>query len=277
MKYSVNTYSFGKYIRELGIYGIIDKAAEIGFEGIEFVEDGWMNVSDGELVNIGNYARSKGLQTVGLCVGADFLNGENECNRLKGMIDRAVLLGVPMLRHDISSGKKGVGYYSQIGYFSECCRTVTEYGESVGIKTVTENHGFFSQDADRVEALITAVSHPNFGALVDLGNFMCADEDPIKSVSKMIGYAFHVHAKDFFLKKGNEPFPGEGWFKTRGGNYLRGTVIGHGDAGIFQSVSNLCRSGYNGWISVEFEGIEDNLLGISLGLDNLKKAVGQKL
>ena len=38
MKYCVSTYSFGGYMDSLGIYGVIDKAAEMGFDGIEFVD-----------------------------------------------------------------------------------------------------------------------------------------------------------------------------------------------------------------------------------------------
>lgn len=58
---------------------------------------------------------------------------------------------------------------------------MTEYAEQKGVKTCIENHGFFAQDAERVEKLINAVGHPNFGALVDIGNFACADEDSARS------------------------------------------------------------------------------------------------
>jgi sugar phosphate isomerase/epimerase len=136
---------------------------------------------------------------------------------------------------------------------------------------MTENHGFFSQDADRVAALIDAVNSPNFGALVDLGNFSCADEETTLSVSRLAPYAFFVHCKDFLYKKGSEIHPGDGWITTRGGNYVRGTIVGHGAAGIPQSIGTLKRLGYDGWLSLEFEGTEDNLLGIQMGLANMKR------
>ena len=41
-------------------------------------------------------------------------------------------------------------------------------------QTMIENHGYFCQDSDRVERIITGVSHKNFGALIDIGNFLCA-------------------------------------------------------------------------------------------------------
>lgn len=264
----------------LGIYGVIDKAAEMGFDGIEFVDMPWMNVSDEELVKIGQYARDKGLETVDLCVGADFINGSNgdteaEIKRVCDRVDKAVLLGVKMMRHDIASmprGKKhGLGYGYNLKKMADACRAVTEYARTKGIMTMTENHGYYSQDADRVAALIDEVDNDNFGALLDLGNFMCADEDPVLSASRLAPYAIHVHCKDFLYKKGNTTNPGSTWFKTRAGNYLRGTVIGHGVANIDQSLAILKNQGYDGYVSIEFEGVEDNLRGISLGLENVKR------
>ena len=74
---------------------------------------------------------------------------------------------------------------------------------------------------------------------------------------------------------GMEMDPGSGWFRTRSGDYLRGTIIGHGDAHIYQSVQMLKRSGYDGYLSIEFEGCEDNLLGISVGRENLIRYITQ--
>ncbi len=72
-------------------------------------------------------------------------------------------------------------------------------------------------------------------------------------------YAFHVHAKDMLYKSGKEGKPGESYFPTRGGNYLRGTVVGHGVIPVKQCIQVLKNAGYNGIISVEFEGMEETL------------------
>lgn len=283
MKTSVSTYSFGPYVESLGIYGVIDKTAEFGFDGIEFVESGWSNASLDELKKVGEYAASKGLALASFCVGADFINGSGgdtkaEVERVKGMVDKAAALGVKNMRHDVASQPHGrkinISYDDCLPTMANAIREVAEYAASKGVGTMTENHGYFSQDVLRVEKLINTVAHPNFGALVDLGNFMCADEDPWKSVAVLAPYAKHVHAKDFFKKSGMEVNPGAGWFQTRAGDYLRGTIIGHGDAHIYQSVQTLKKYGYDGFITVEFEGMEDNLKGIQLGLDNLKRFIG---
>ena len=277
MKFSVSTYSFGGYREKnsLGIFGVIDKAVEMGFDGIEFIEDYWLEWPDEEIKKVGQYARDKGLETVAFCVGADLINRENEVERVCGLLDKAALLGVKMLRHDITSGRRGVkngiGYACLLPELAEKCTRITEYAASLGIKTMTENHGYYSQDADRVASLIDAVGNDNFGVLLDLGNFMCADEDPSLSASRLAPYAFHVHCKDFLYKSGMEINPGDGWFVTRAGNYLRGTIVGHGEAKIAQSLAMLKKKGYDGFISLEFEGTEDNIVGIKMGLSNIKR------
>ncbi len=69
------------------------------------------------------------------------------------------------------------------------------------------------------------------------------------------------------------PNPGEGWFTTRGGRFVRGSIIGHGDVPILQSIRALHKAGYDGYLSVEFEGLEDPYTGIRIGGDNLKRFI----
>ena len=153
------------------------------------------------------------------------------------------------------------------------CRRVTEYAAEKGISTMVENHGYFAQDSDRVEKLVTGVANPNFGLLVDMGNFACADDPSDKAVGRVAKYAKHVHAKDFHIKSGSEPDPGRGFFRSRAGNYLRGAVIGHGNIPVAQCIGILKRAGYDKYVSIEFEGIEQTLTGIEIGLENLKRFI----
>lgn len=274
MKISVSNYSFGMYNSSLGVYGVIDKAAEMGFDGIEFVD-----ITDdiGAAKDYRQYAESKGLEVVALCIGANFAGPDvkDEIKRVQKKVDIAAALGAKLMRHDVATdfvgGRFNVSYRDLVPDLSIACREVTKYAEQLGVQTMTENHGFFSEDSDRIEMLVTAVKEKNFGVLIDIGNFMCVDEDPTKAVGLLTPYAKHVHAKDFHLKSGVEIDPGDGWFRTRAGDYLRGAIIGHGDAKVCQSLSILRRRGYNGYVSIEFEGLEDNLRGIQIGLQNLKR------
>ena len=48
-------------------------------------------------------------------------------------------------------------------------------------------------------------------------------------------------------------------------------IIGEGDADAAKSIALIKESGYDGFITVEFEGAEDNLVGIRHGLANLRR------
>ena len=283
MKFSVSSYSFqrllnsGKYT-QLDLIGV---AKEMGFDGIEFIDlmptDG---MSDLEYaVVLRDAAEKAGIEIVAYTIGADFLGEkgwEAEAQRLFGQVDVAEALGAKLMRHDATGGFKGEdakykSFDSALPILANGCRMVTEYAVQKGIATMVENHGYFCQDSVRVEKLVNEVANPNFGLLVDMGNFMCADDEPAKAVGTVAKYAKHVHAKDFHKKSGNGPNPGDGFFRTRGGDYLRGAVVGHGDVPVYQCVQTLKRSGYDGYVTIEFEGVEDNEWAIKTGLENLKK------
>ena len=287
MKFAVSSYSFGQYTGSgrLTTFGCIEKAKEMGFDAIEFVE---FNGPNGETpLEYAGKLRAEadrvGIEISNFAVGADFLNGsdgdlEAEVNRVKGLVDIAAALGCPTMRHDITGGPANrtyQGYDNCVGRLADGCRAVTEYAAQKGVKTMTENHGFFSQDSLRVEKLINTVESDNFGQLVDMGNFLCADDDPVTAVGRCAPYAFYVHAKDFIVKSGQEANPGAGFFQSRGGNFLRGTIVGHGDVPVVQCLRALKGAGYDGYVSIEFEGMEDCIQGISIGLANLKRYVAE--
>ncbi len=288
MKIGVSLYSFHWYANDnsLGVKGCIDKVKEFGGEGVDFIEvDKY--ASDLEAYkayakDIGDYCKSVGIQPLCFCVGSDFLNRDfdSEVERVKGLVDVAAAYGCPVLRHDATVGypnsvKIGRSFDSVLPTLAKAYREITEYAATKGIKTSIENHGFFSQDPDRIEKLINAVDHENFGALVDIGNFACSDSDHAYAVGLLAPYAVHAHAKDFHKKSGTFENPGEGWFCSRGGNYLRGAIIGHGDVPVRQCVNILKRNGYDGFLTIEFEGMEDPLVGIRIGCDNLKRFINQ--
>ncbi len=287
MKISVSSYSFSQYLNDgrLTQLTCIAKAKELGFDAIEFTD-----LQPPEGVTEEEYARQikaecdrVGLPVSNYTISADLLNNDPkaEVERLKKKVDIAAILGTKSMRHDAAWGWKGEnvrgpqGLRNIVDRLADCCREVTEYAATKGIRTMVENHGIFLQDADRVELLINTVNHPNFGWLCDMGNFMCADEDPTVSCGKAAPYVFYAHAKDFISKSGNEPDPGEGFFQTRSGNYRRGTIIGHGAVPVKQCLRILRNNGYDGYLGVEFEGIEDSLLGLRIGLANLRRFVSE--
>lgn len=280
MKLGVSSYSFAYCINnEKWSYAdVCKKAKELGFDGIEFVGlNSWKTAPDEAACakEIRAICEDLGLEIVAYTVGANLLAEDIEAEkaRLRHNIDIATILGAPVMRHDAAFSLKALpGYRWQDGVtdMAPHIREITEYAAERGIRTCTENHGFIYQAPERVEALIREVNHPNYGWLVDIGNFLCADADPVNAVITAAPYAFHAHIKDFLFKSGKE-VPPEGFMTTAGGNYLRGTVPGHGIVPIPQCLKILKKAKYDGFVSLEFEGIENNVKALELGAAYLKK------
>lgn len=287
MKIGVSSYSYSRLVRggQMNQLAVGPKAKEMGFDVVEFST---LHLPAGETPlsfapHVKEACDKAGIPVANYTIGADFLNGSNgdwkaEAERLKDEVRVAKILGAPGMRHDATRGFDAKrlgpkGFDDALPTLVKGCRAVTEFAADLGIKTMVENHGFFCQDSERVEKLVNGVNHPNFGALIDMGNFLCADEDPAQAVGRLLPYGFHCHAKDFHTKPGNGANPGSGWFQSRGGNYLRGSIIGHGDVPVIQCLRLMRRAKFDGVLSIEFEGVEEVLTGIAMGLENLRRFV----
>lgn len=285
MKIGVSSYSFQQLInsgKETQL-SIMQKAKDMGFDGIEFIDlDPPEGVSEKEYAKqLKAESERLSLPIIAYTVSANMLNEsglEAEIERVKAKIDVAEILGAKCLRHDAAWGmpdeiKSFAGFEQVLPTLVEGCKAITEYAAEKDITTMIENHGLFCQDSEKVEKIVTGVGNPNFGVLLDIGNFCCADENSAVATGNLARYIKHIHAKDFHIKSGNGLNPGKGFFKSRGGNYLRGSIIGHGDIPVYQCLSIAKNAGYDGYVSVEFEGLENCLDGIEIGFSNLKKMV----
>ena len=282
MKIGVSSYSFTSYRKATGAdyFDICDKAKKLSFDGIEFIDI----VAEGENTFEGRLALAKdirshcekiGLEIPAYTVGADLVseNADDTVLKLFECLEITKALGAKIMRHDVCSKlPEGWDHKDAIKAAVPRIRRVADRAAEMGITTCVENHGLIIQAPERVKELIEAVDRPNYGWLCDIGNFLCADCDPLESTKIAAEYTVHAHAKDFLFKSADTPKP-YGFFNTAGQNYIRGTVIGHGIVPVVACVNVLKKAQYNGFISVEFEGMEDCLPAIRAGLDFLRSVV----
>ncbi len=286
MKIGVSTYSFHRYITEgrYDLFRVIRKAREMGFRGIEFFDGHLLGAGEDRATLAGRLREacaSEGLPVVAYVAGADFIapraggDWRDEATRLEGEVRLAAALGAPCMRHDAArAGVRGSAesdFTAALPIIARGCRAVAEFASSLGVRTMVENHGFFVQESARCARLVEEVNHPSFGALVDIGNFLCADDEPPGAVTRMARYAVHCHAKDFHRKPADAADPGKGWFRSRGAAFLRGAIVGHGVVDVPACIRALRESGYTGFVSIEFEGMEDNAEALEIGLANLRR------
>ncbi|NRF92366.1 sugar phosphate isomerase/epimerase [Paenibacillus frigoriresistens] len=280
MKLGVSTYSLFQALKsgEMDIMGVIDWIADQGGEHVEIVPLGFDLPGNLELADeIRVKAQSRGIEISNYAIGANFLTDsqeayEQEIKRVKGEVDLAARLGAKRMRHDVASSEDRsiANFNKELERMAEACRQIADYASQYGIITSVENHGYFVQHSDRVQTLIQAVDRPNFRTTLDVGNFMCVDEDSVAAVKNNLPFASMVHVKDFYLRPSYQN-PGTGWFQTLQGNHLRGAIVGHGDIDMKEVLRVIKSSGYDGFISLEFEGMEECKMGTSIGLQNIRR------
>lgn len=280
MKIGVSTYSLCRAIasKEMSVTDAISYIAEIGGQHVEIVPIGFDLTESPELIEaICKKAAELNLDVSNYAIGANFAGIDEqsyqlEIERVMKEVDIASRLGVKRMRHDVATSDDISirQFLADLPRMADACRQIADYAAQYGITTSVENHGYYCQASDRIQALIHEVNRDNFRTTLDIGNFMCVDEHPVAAVKKNISYASMIHLKDLYLRPANQN-PGEGWIPTQSGNYLRGAIVGQGDIPIREVLQIIKNSGYDGYISIEFEGMEDCRTGTRLGLDNVKR------
>ena len=283
MKSCISLYSYWKLViaKKMTHYQVIDTIKSLGIDAVElqiFDPAVPKDMTMGEYAKtLCNYAREKGLEVPIFTVDSKIYcdDPESELAHLCSLVDIASELNIPLMRFDIAY--KFLGNESTkspkkvIDTIVPYIRRLADYAKEKGVKVCSENHGRIMQDSYRIEELMYCVDHENYGLLCDIGNFGGADEDCAAAVSKLLPHICFVHAKDSFLKSGMTYDPGRGYNRTRGGNFRRSTILGHGDVPVYQILTAIKKSGYDGYVSLEFEGIEDTMIAVEISSENLKR------
>ena len=281
MKIGLSSYSLSRAIGSgnMGILEAIDWIANEGGEHIEIVPGAFDIHAEKMPEKIAARAKEAGIDVSSYTIGANFLQPDAEARaaevaRVKSEVDIAARLGVRFMRYD--AGWRPIpeatveNFEKDLPFVADGCREVADYAVKYGITCSVENHGYHFQGAERVRRLVNLVGRPNYRTTMDVGNFVCADDDPVSAVRTNIGIASFIHFKDFFRRTAGNPPVGEGWSRTRGGNFIRGTIVGHGDVELRPIVKIIKDSGYDGYVSVEFEGREDCVWGCHVSLANTR-------
>ena len=190
-------------------------------------------------------------------VGNDFVQQEEtlrkvEVEKVKLGIDIACRLNTKLLRVFSGNEKEGIEYGTARQWIIDCFKEVAAYAEEKGIVMVLENHGLFAGKSSQVKELIEEVDSTSLRANTDVGNFILVNEKPLDAVKALKDYVSFVHFKDF--KKVSEEEYG---YKALDGNKYQGIVLGKGEIPMKEIVDFLYEKGYEGYLSIEYEGLGD--------------------
>ena len=156
--------------------------------------------------------------------------------------------------HSIRVNARSEGSWDdQIELAADGLRRLNEFGDSIGINTIVENHGGLSSNGKWLSAVMERVDHPRVGTLPDFGNFRIqGDEwyDRYQGMKELMPYAKAVSAKSHeFDEKGNET-----------------------GSDFYRIMNIVLDAGYKGYVGIEYEGsVHTEMKGIRLTNELLKK------
>jgi sugar phosphate isomerase/epimerase len=238
-------------------------------DGVELMHKFWNPGID--IPQIEKALQQEGLEVA--CVGASnnfaLPNAVDRDIQLQHIIDSvniADLYGAKAVRVFSGSLHEGVSFEQGQRWIIEGLKAAAEYAGKKNIMLCLENHGLFAGKADQVQMIIGEVNSPALRSTFDTGNFILVDENPNDALEQLNTMIAHVHCKDFI--KVEEIIQGETYVSLSGIRYA-GTVIGEGSVALDHLLGRLLEIGYDGWITVEFEGNEEQKSGSIRSVANL--------
>jgi len=269
----VSTYSFLQFNgppENTPIEFCIDRAAAMGFDGIELFLVQMTSEENSYLQNLKKRAFHNGLDLMGFSTHQGFLNSEKEyrnsnIEKTIHQIELAYSLGIPTMR--LNTGRWGTtesfdklmenrgiepsieGYTEEDGFkwvidsIAQCILKAEECGVVLGL----ENHWGLGRTAEGVRRIVDEINSPWLSITLDTGNFL---EDPYDQLEQL--------APDTFLMQAKTYYAGGKWYTldldyTRIGEIMR-------------------RHNYKGYISVEFEGNADPLEALPKSLQLMRES-----
>lgn len=263
MKPALSIWSCHKYLYD-GTWtnaDFIAFAADAGAEGVELLNMFWQ---DGDELGLVREALDRsGLKLACFGAGNNFADPDEARRRqqvgdIRTAVDRAEALGAGVVRVFAGDRREDVSYENAKLWIVEGLKEAAGYAEGKGITLCLENHGVFAGKADQVLDIIRQVDSPALRSTFDMGNFLLVGDNPSEAIGKLLPYLSHVHVKDFV--KVPEDYEGMA-FKALSGERFAGKVPGEGSVDLGYLFQQLHQSGYDGWLTVEYEGDEDQQLG----------------
>ena len=272
MKLGVSTYSYWHFKPErVPIEHVIEDAARLDLDGVEILHQQMASEANPYLQNLKRLAFLHGLDLYALSIHQGFVSPEpatrqKNINHTIHCIRLAHELGIPSIR--LNSGRWGtVGSFDElmktegqeptlpghtedeafdwvIAAIEKCLPDAEKYGVVLGL----ENHWGLTCTPEGVNRIVAAIDSDWLKVTMDCGNFL---SDPYQKLEQIVDEAVLVHAKTYY---------GGGEWYTLDLDYAR---IG----GLLKA------TGFNGYVSIEFEGKADAGVGVPQSVAMLREAL----
>ena len=207
------------------------------------------------------YADVKGITFPCVSVGISLVDDDRKAaiETAKRYADVAEILGSPYLHHTIAlnfSEPQFITDHFELFYQRglEAVREIFDYAAALGIRTVYEDQGFLFNGRETFTRFLKEVDR-NVGVVADFGNIQFVDENVEDFIPVFSDRIVHVHVKDYLVTPGGSRNPHPDEYTSRGGNYLKGCLIGTGNVNTGSAFAALRAIGYQGALALEGDPI----------------------
>lgn len=275
MKIAVSMWSYFRSWKDgrIDIPGFIKEAKNAGADGVELLDFFYKDI-EREREEAQNALTETGLPIPIFSVANNFakLTPEErsaQVDRIKFGVDEANRFGAKVVRVFAGDVAEGITFDQARSWIVEGLSEASIYADSKYVKLALENHGSLAGRGDQVRGLIEDVRAKSgvnaLGANPDTGNFLLVNQPSHEAIREVARYANMVHFKDFA--------EGDGPFIALNGQKYVGAAVGEGLVNLEQCILELKAAGFDGWLSVEYEGDEDPFSAVPRSIANARKYI----
>jgi sugar phosphate isomerase/epimerase len=242
-------YSYGSYLGKgkMTMEQFIVKGVELGVLGVDITTYWLKSTEPAYLAGLRNFAYRQGMPFSGLAIGADLCQPEaakraEVIETVRKWVDATELLGASHLRVFGDKLPAGANEEQGIQWVVETMKAACGYAAKRGVILGLETHSGLSAKAANMVAILRGVDSPYAGCNLDISNFR---EDPYEQIQACLPFATHAHVRDFYGEPKKPLDLDRVW-------------------------QMFARSGYKGYMSVEYEGAEDAMSGVPKLIEKVK-------
>ncbi len=272
MRLAGYTYSFATLLDkgQIDTAGIIRYYRELGVSGVE-ITGGY--VREGEVPEVRRALAETGIAVACydlVCdvVTADRGQRQEQVAKLQGDLRLAAGLGARTVLVIPGVPRPGIENATARQWFAEALRECVPEAERLGVTMTVANVGWqpvVYGTTEQILGICEAVG-PALKVTYDVGNFLLAGEDNLRALQREAPRLVHVHFKDWKVV----PPPAPHAFPGVDGKLYEGEVLGDGIVNLPEALQLLRTLGYQGWISVEYEGIGEPRAAARRGVEYLR-------
>ncbi len=255
------TLSYGKQFSsgKMDIFSFLDTCRSLDLDGVDIHIQNLKGVDRAHLKDVRRQCLNRGLTISSLCVTTEYGRSAEaipkELEKARQAIDVGMFLGAPILRVFVGSAPSPDKQEEAFRRGVDALRKTAEIGAEAGMPVALQNHSGLTSTGDDMLRFHREVNHPNFTLLLDTGHFAGRDgpngpripgltyEDYYRSIEQVAPLTQFVRCKLYNLDANGR----EKWI-----DYDR----------VFKILRGVR---YNGFISLVYEGQEDQATAIPRG------------